>query len=418
MFKLLYMRITNVFSSSGLTGFYFDDLQAIKKGAKMDGGIYHGSPVTQGFSKIRQLGESVSILIELNDGQIAYGDCVAVQYSGTTGRDSPFIADELIQMIQNVVAPKLIGVDLIDFKRLSEEIDLLEVSGKKLHSAIRYGASQAILDAFAKAQRRTMAEVIADAYGLRVSRVMVPLFAQSGAERYANVDKMILKGVKVLPHGLINSSELVGFRGEKLLDYVKWVRNRILNVGGVNYEATILLGVYGTIAKVFDNDVEAISKYICSLEKAADPFDLWIETPLLAESKRLQIELSKSLIMQLKNLGSRVKLVANEWCTSLKDVMAFCDEGATDIINIMTPQLGGINNSIEAVLYCRNSGIGAYVAGSCNETDKSARVSTHIALATQADLIAAKPGMGVDEGIMIVYNEMQRALAIIASRRG
>jgi len=26
--------------------------------------------------------------------------------------------------------------------------------------------------------------------------------------------------------------------------------------------------------------------------------------------------------------------------------------------------------------------------------------------------------MGVDEGIMIVYNEMKRALAIIASRRG
>ena len=34
-----------------------------------------------------------------------------------------------------------------------------------------------------------------------------------------------------------------------------------------------------------------------------------------------------------------------------------------------------------------------------------------VAMATQPDQILAKPGMGVDEGYMIVYNEMQRVLA-------
>ena len=34
------------------------------------------------------------------------------------------------------------------------------------------------------------------------------------------------------------------------------------------------------------------------------------------------------------------------------------------------------------------------------------------AMATQPDQILAKPGMGVDEGYMIVYNEMQRILAL------
>jgi methylaspartate ammonia-lyase len=34
-----------------------------------------------------------------------------------------------------------------------------------------------------------------------------------------------------------------------------------------------------------------------------------------------------------------------------------------------------------------------------------------VALATQADLIYNKPGMGVDEGLMIVTNEMARTLA-------
>ena len=52
------------------------------------------------------------------------------------------------------------------------------------------------------------------------------------------------------------------------------------------------------------------------------------------------------------------------------------------------------------------------MAGSSNETEISAQITTDIALATKPDLIIAKPGMGVDEGIMIVYNEMQRVRAL------
>ncbi len=33
-------------------------------------------------------------------------------------------------------------------------------------------------------------------------------------------------------------------------------------------------------------------------------------------------------------------------------------------------------------------------------------------MATQPDQILAKPGMGVDEGYMIVYNEMNRVIAL------
>ena len=77
-----------------------------------------------------------------------------------------------------------------------------------------------------------------------------------------------------------------------------------------------------------------------------------------------------------------------------------------------TPDLGGVNNTIEAVLYCKAKGIGAYQGGTCNETDRSAQVCVQCAMATQPDQILAKPGMGVDEGFMIVYNEMNRILAL------
>ena len=39
-------------------------------------------------------------------------------------------------------------------------------------------------------------------------------------------------------------------------------------------------------------------------------------------------------------------------------------------------------------------------------------------MATQPDQILAKPGMGVDEGFMIVYNEMNRIIALRKARNG
>ena len=39
-------------------------------------------------------------------------------------------------------------------------------------------------------------------------------------------------------------------------------------------------------------------------------------------------------------------------------------------------------------------------------------------MATQPDQILAKPGMGVDEGFMIVYNEMNRIIALRKAKNG
>ena len=57
----------------------------------------------------------------------------------------------------------------------------------------------------------------------------------------------------------------------------------------------------------------------------------------------------------------------------------------------------------------------AHIGGSCSETERSAQVSVHVALGAGADQLLAKPGMGVDEGLSIVRNEMERALALSAA---
>jgi methylaspartate ammonia-lyase len=86
------------------------------------------------------------------------------------------------------------------------------------------------------------------------------------------------------------------------------------------------------------------------------------------------------------------------------------------MLQVKTPDLGGVNNIIEALLYCREKGLGAYSGGTCNETNRSAEITTQIAMACGASQALAKPGMGVDEGFMIVNNEMNRVVAL-ANRR-
>ena len=92
------MKIKNVVCAPGRTGFYFDDQRAIKRGAGHDGMFYIGQPVTEGLSAVRQAGEAISVMLILEDGQVAYGDCAAVQYSGAGGRDPLFLAKDFISV--------------------------------------------------------------------------------------------------------------------------------------------------------------------------------------------------------------------------------------------------------------------------------------------------------------------------------
>ncbi|HAK72868.1 MAG TPA: methylaspartate ammonia-lyase [Sporomusaceae bacterium] len=415
------MKIIDVVASRGLTGFYFDDQRAIKANAGHDGFTYVGQPVTPGFTAIRQAGESVSVMLVLEDGQVAYGDCAAVQYSGAGGRDPVFLADDFIPVVEKLIKPQLVNRELNSFKVLAEEVDYLinPGTGKQIHTALRYGVTQAILDAVAKAKKQLMCEVIAEEYNTQVSDREIPVFAQSGDDRYLNPDKMIIKKAQVLPHALINNvKEKLGGKGELLLEYVEWLRNRILAIrSSEEYQPTLHIDVYGTFGLAFNNEIEPMIAYFRQLEKAAAPLKLRIEGPVDVEDRDKQIEVLKEITARLHQENINVEIVADEWCNTLADIKLFADECAGDMLQIKTPDLGGINNTIEAVLYCKEKGIGAYQGGTCNETDRSAQVCVHIAMATQPVQMLAKPGMGVDEGLMIVYNEMNRILALRKARR-
>jgi methylaspartate ammonia-lyase len=408
------MMILDVVTSCGRTGFFFDDQRAIKNGAAHDGNFYVGDPVTPGFTKIRQAGESLSIQLILADGQVALGDCCAVQYSGAGGRDPLFLAAEFADVVEKELKPRLVGRSLAAFKPLAEEFDHLELHGKRIHTALRYGITQALLDAVAKASHRTMAQVIAEEYGLTLDPQPIPIFSQSGDDRYANVDKMILKGSAVLPHALINHVDSkLGRHGELLLEYVHWLRQRITDhKPHPDYHPVIHLDLYGTLGIIFGHDTEALVNYLKTLEEAAHPYRLRIEGPVDWDDREATMQGLANITARLDERQINVEIVADEWCNTLEDIRYFADHKAGHMVQIKTPDLGGIQNTVEAVLYCKGKGIGAYQGGTCNETDVSAKVCVHLAMATRPDQILAKPGMGVDEGYMIVHNEMQRIIAL------
>ncbi|MCJ7625017.1 MAG: hypothetical protein MUO76_16070, partial [Anaerolineaceae bacterium] len=173
---------------------------------------------------------------------------------------------------------------------------------------------------------------------------------------------------------------------------------------------------YGTLGQVFDEDMNRIADYLGRVEEAADPFEIQIEGPVDAGSRSGQIESLRELRKLIRQKGVQVKIVADEWCNTLDDIREFVNAEAADFVQIKTPSLGSISNSIEAIQFAKQKGSYTYLGGSCNETDRCGQICAHIALALQPDQTLAKPGMGVDEGLMIVHNEMQRTLAIIRHR--
>lgn len=404
------MEITGLYATPGYSGFFFDDQRAIKQGATTDGFSYEGKTITDGFDEIRQAGETVLVDIELADGTIVRGDCAAVQYSGVGGRDPLFSARKYVPLIEDLVADEFVGRDATDFASNVQLLEEMRISGDRLHTAIRYGVSQALLAAAGEAVYTTRTDVLAETLGTEPATEPVPVFGQSGNDRYKNAEKMFIKGVPVLPHALINSVEKIGEDGDVLVDYIEWLVERSRELGPEGYEPRLHIDVYGMIGEIFGApyDRDEVVDYFGALEAAANPYPLQIEGPMDVGNRSDQIDAMVALREGLADAGVGVDIVADEWCNTFEDIRAFVDAEAADLVQVKTPDLGSIHRSGQAVRYCEGTDTRAYLGGTCNETETSARACAHVALATDAAQVLAKPGMGFDEGYMIVENEMRR----------
>ncbi|PIG69456.1 hypothetical protein AARAC_005225 [Aspergillus arachidicola] len=331
----------------GLSGYFVKDLQAVRQSPTYDPLIDNICPQTPGFKSVVQAGQAISILIHLPDGTIAVGDCADVIFSGAASRDPLFIAEEHLPILESVVKPRLLACDVTQFRKNATIMDgpWPELQHARLHSAVRYGITQALLAATA----------------LTVSQ-------------------------------------------------------RVQERGSPGYRPRLHFDVYGTIGDLFPHN-ETLVSFLGQLQRSAQPYDLLIESPIIESTQSEQIRRLANLRQLLRKRSIHVQIVADEWCNTLEDIRKFADAGAVDYVQIKMPDLGGVQNSIDAVLYCQDKGVGCCLGGSANETDVSARVTAHVALATKPGFLLSKPGIGADEGVMILTNEMLRASALAGRTR-
>ncbi|RWI16717.1 methylaspartate ammonia-lyase [Mesorhizobium sp.] len=410
------MKITDIVLAPGTGAFFYDDQAAIRAGAGQDGFLYVGEPVTPGLKAIRTPASSLSIGLVLDDGTVAWGDMMSVQYSGAGGRDPLFDGDAMSKLVEETIASRILGADISSFVGACSHV-LAPIEGTRLPLALEYGISQALLQAAANSAKTTMAEAVCRSFDLPLPTRGVPLYAQSGDAREINVDKMILKNVDVLPHGLINSRQKFGIGGQTFLAFVEWVAARTQQIGRPGYRPVLHFDVYGWIGLELGLDPQAIADFICRVGDKVPDFNLNIESPADFGSTEAQVENYARIVSILDDRGSNARIVVDERCNTLDDIRQFAEARATHLVQIKTPDVGSLADTAKAVLICKQNQVGAYVGGSCTETDLSARASVHVSVATQADMMLAKPGMGVDEGISIVGNEQSRLLALLERRR-
>src|SRR5215218_9516709 len=208
-----------------------------------------------------------------------------------------------------------------------------------------------------------------------------PLYAQSGEERRLNVDRMLLRRVDVLPHGLVNAPGVFGPDGDGAVEYLAWVRERVLALAGEGYAPLLHLDVYGLAGRQLGAGLVPLVRFCRRLAQAAAPFALQLESPLYGDDTASTIERLGALRAALRDEGVPVRLVADEFCNTLADVRAFAGSGACDLIQLKTPDMGAPTVVIEAAQACREAGLVVFVDGSSTETDGSARVAAHLGVA-------------------------------------
>ncbi|KAL1914497.1 uncharacterized protein VTP21DRAFT_8211 [Calcarisporiella thermophila] len=223
-----------------------------------------------------------------------------------------------MHILKSTVRSWLMGRSVLQFRPNAEEIDKLRIDGIQLHTALRYGLTQALLNSTALAMCRTMAEVISEEYGILIRLKPIDILASCHRGDNKQLDRMILKRVAMLPHASFNVVEDLGTQGMVLLDYARDISTRIRELGDIDYKPRIHLDVYGTLGEFFNYNIDALSEYLGQLARAAQPIELLIESPIIAKSRKAQIDICRRLRATLRASNITIKLVETNGATRWK----------------------------------------------------------------------------------------------------
>ncbi len=290
---------------------------------------------------------------------------------------------------------------------------------RSLPSAVRYGVSQALLQAVAWTHRLTMAEIIAEEWSLPSPVVPVPVQAACVPGRHQLAERMIATRPAALGYVLAEDvREQMEDEGSALVRDVQWLTSCLTDLWDTGYRPTIYVGLGGSLGRLYEGNLGRVLGYLQRLESAARPYALRVEDPVIMESRGAQIERMRTLREYVRFRDMRVTLVAAAWATSVDAVQAFTDAEAADAIRVELGTLGGIHTTVDASLACKANGMGVLLAAGPAATDLGAHAAAHIALAVQPDVLLIDGSLGMERAVGTVRGEMARSLALIEARGG
>ena len=331
---------------------------------------------------------------------------MSVQYAAACGRSTPFDARQCQPAVERFIAARLLGRRFDSFREASAWVDEA-VCDEPWGTAVSFGLSQAFLMAAAQSRGTSMAEVVRREYAIDYDAEPSLVLAQTDSHAFDVIDRMLMKEADVLPHANFVRPTQLGAEGQEFSKYVDGVCERY-RAKGQGRAVTLHFDLYGTLGVLFEGDTKRVARFVSDLGARVRPLPLQIETPILGRDQVEHFRLMAEVKRRLVELDSRVELIVDEWCNDRHDLERAIAGDVAHIYHIKMPDLGALHNSIEAVLLCRSAGVKSYLGGSSNETEVSARASAHIVAVVGPYQCLAKPGMGVDEGLMVTKNELER----------
>ena len=401
---------------------------------------------------VAQRQEIVLIGLQLSNGRIAWGDCVADPYTAI-----PFTAQYGLEAIETYVRPRLRGQTVTSISALMMHLegiretvlvtethqstppqpkgpsrrDILRGSWqpttavpesiirryeveRPLHPALRYGLSQALLQAVALAQDKSLLAVLCDTYDLPMSPTAVPLHAEINPHLPLDIATITQNPIQSVGYstGGANPSLELGPNGTVLQRFVRQLKESLLETADPQTLA-FYLTVRGGYGHLCDNNLGKILGMLVGLEKAAEPFLVRIQDPFVLDEQAEQIKQMANLKSYLRSRSMKLQLVAQAGIHSAADALAFVAGDAAHMLHLHLPQMGDIGEGIKAAKICQENGIGVLWGGSPEETEVAARSTVQTALAVQPRLLLVKNGRLGSTAASLMYNEMTRILAAV-----
>ena len=378
----------------------------------------------------------------LSDQHIAWGDCIDVQgfsaeYLQKTITDhiSPILIgkpaskfrdngaglDALIETItitETIQPPAPEGVSRRNLLRAAFEEPLPPAVTRKyevtrpLAASVRYGISQALLEAAAYASGCSAVEMITSQYDFSLPTEMVPLYTELRPTQLKSLGRIYAyrPGAISVVYPGVDPVKEVGERAEFSQRYTRMMKEAALAEGAPNeFKPRILHSMKGAYSTIIGESTGKTLGRLSGLDTNARPYEVIVIDPMAWPERDKQIDKMKRLVdlMRLRvNMSLKVAIHAD--IKTVQDVRDFVEAKAAHFVVLDPLQMGSLHAVIDGAQICRDAEIGVLIGGVSAETTRASRLTTHVALALQPDYILAKPASQV--GIVTVNNEMNRIL--------